>query len=158
MLRPFLNTTIPSQARFFFDILPRDKLHPKLQQFRMFHNAPKIISSTEMSVSEARCGPFIVSMMNDETDSSARWITLKKIKYIDQEGKEVLSNTFQFWFLVDKLQRDCGSAQSEKLANQQESMVRIRVSVPRNTLNFTQLLPCSLSYALKPTPFLHLLS
>jgi hypothetical protein len=63
-------------------------------------------------------------MINDEINSSARWITLKKIKYTDQEGKEVHLTAFQFWFLVDKLQRGCGRAQSEKLANQQGSMVR----------------------------------
>ncbi|KAF8163126.1 NUDIX hydrolase domain-like protein [Crassisporium funariophilum] len=38
----------------------------------MAHNAPKILSSTEMSASEAK------------------WITLKKIKYLDEDGKERL--------------------------------------------------------------------
>jgi ADP-ribose pyrophosphatase len=39
-------------------------------QRRMAHNTPKVISTTEMSAAEAR------------------WVTLKKIKYLDQEGTE----------------------------------------------------------------------
>ncbi|KAJ3493251.1 hypothetical protein NLJ89_g11063 [Agrocybe chaxingu] len=38
----------------------------------MAHNSPKILSTTEMATTEAK------------------WITLKKIKYIDQDGKERL--------------------------------------------------------------------
>jgi len=70
----------------------------------------------------------IASTMDGNTNLLQRWITLKKIKYIDQEGKEVWNN-FRLWSLTDRPWRDCGSVQSEKPADQQEWMVCIHVPI-----------------------------
>lgn len=57
---------------------------------------------------------------------STRWITLKKIKYVDKDGKEVKRNCYIGTNLPNTFYRELGNAQNGRPASQPELMASLK--------------------------------